>query len=194
MQKILSIMSIFKIPLTIILTFVVQILIANNFELFGVTPNIILVTIVIISMWNRTEMNVMVALIMGILTDLIFHFSLGQSIISYLVIALCISYMSKKYRKDSKAAIVYITIMATCIFAGFGVVYYVIDNSFVVNIFALIKQVVVEILLNISLAYILYKVFEKNMKEEELNTFYTRRWWYGKKAKTDIWRQRLYNK
>lgn len=175
MQKILSIMSIFKIPLTIILTFVVQILIANNFELFGVTPNIILVTIVIISMWNRTEMNVMVALIMGILTDLIFHFSLGQSIISYLVIALCISYMSKKYRKDSKAAIVYITIMATCIFAGFGVVYYVIDNSFVVNIFALIKQVVVEILLNISLAYILYKVFEKNMKEEELNTFYTRR-------------------
>lgn len=172
MKKIISIISIFKIPLTIILTFLLQIVIANNFEIFGITPNLILVTVVIISMWNRIEMNVAVACIMGILTDLIFHFDFGQSFISYLVIALCISAISKKYRKESKAAIVYITIMATCIFTGFQFVYYIIDNSLMINVFAILKQTIVEILLNIGIAYILYKVFENNMKDEELDSLY----------------------
>lgn len=172
MRKFISIMSIFKIPLTIVLTFFIQIIISNNFEIFGVTPNIILVTIVIISMWNRIEMNIAVACIMGLLTDLIFHFDFGKSLIAYLVIALCISMISKKYRKDSKVAIIYITIMATCIFAGFQFIYYVIDNSLIINIFAILKQVIIEILLNIALAYILYKVFENNMKDAEFDNFY----------------------
>ena len=172
MKKIISIISLFKVPITIILTFLLQIIIANSFEIFGITPNLILVTVVILSMWNRIEMNVAVACIMGILSDLIFHFDFGQSFISYLVIALCISFISKKYRKESKAAIIYITIMATCIFAGFQFVYYIIDSNLVVNIFAMIKQIIVEILLNIAIAYILYKIFENNMKDEEFNSFY----------------------
>jgi len=172
MKKFISFVSIFKVPLTIFFTFLLQIIIANNFEIFGITPNIILVTVVIISMWNRIGINVAVACIIGILADLIFHFDFGKSLISYLVVALCISSISKKYRKESKAAIVYITIMATCIFAGFEFVYYIIDNSLIVNIFSMIKQIVVEILLNIAIAYILYKVFENNMKDEEFDNFY----------------------
>lgn len=167
-----KLVSIIKIPLMIILSLLLQIVIANNFEIFGVTPNIILVTVVIISMWNSLQVNIIVACIMGMFSDLIFHFEIGPSIIVYLVVALCISYMSKKYRKESKAAIVYITIMATCIFAGFQFIYYIIDSSLIVNIFAMIKQIIIEILLNIAIAYVLYKVFEKNMKEDELNNFY----------------------
>ncbi len=167
-----KILSIFKIPLVIILALFFQIVIANNFEIFGITPNIILVTIVIISMWNRIEINIMVACIMGILADLIFHFDFGKSVVSYLTIALCISLISKKYRKESKAAIVYITMMATSIFAGFQFVYYIIDSSLVISILTMIKQIIVEILLNIAIAYVLYKVFEKNMKDKELDNFY----------------------
>lgn len=169
MRKILAII---KIPIIIILTFVFQIFVANSFEIFGVTPNLILVTVVIISMWNTLAVNLFVAGIMGIFTDLIFKFELGESIVSYLVIALFISYISGKYRKESKAAIIYITAIATFIFTGFQFVYYIIDIAKIINLFVLIKQIIVEILLNIAIAYIVYKIFEKNMKEDILNSVY----------------------
>ena len=169
MQKILNIV---KIPIIIVLTFILQIVISNNFVLFGVTPNLILVTIVIVSMWNTLPVNLTVAGVTGIFADLIFHFSVGKSLISYLVIALCISYISNKYRKESKAAIIYITIIATLIFTSFQVIYYIIDNLIIINIFTILKQLVVEILLNIAIAYIVYKIFEKSMKEDILNSVY----------------------
>lgn len=169
MKKVLSVI---KIPIIIILTFVFQIFVANRFEIFGVTPNLILVTVVIISMWNTLTVNLIVAGIMGIFADLIFRFELGESIVSYLVIALCISYISSKYRKESKAAIIYITAMATCIFTCFQFVYYIIDTLAIINLFVLVKQIIVEILLNIAIAYIVYKIFEKSMKEDILNSVY----------------------
>ena len=169
MKKILSVI---KIPIIIVLTFVFQIFIANNLEIFGVTPNLILVTVVIISMWNTLTVSLLVAGTMGIFADLIFKFELGESIISYLVIALCISYISGKYRKESKAAIIYITAMSTCIFTVFQILYYIIDTLAMINFFVLIKQIAVEILLNIAIAYIVYKIFEKSMKEDILNSVY----------------------
>ena len=172
MKKLTLIMSILKIPLVIILAIALQIIIANNFEIFGVTPNIILVTIVIISLWNKTEVNILVAVVMGILSDMIFSFDFGKSLVAYLIIALCVSLINNKYRKESKAAIIYITVIATCIFSGFEYLYYMIDNSLIINIFTIIKQTIVGILLNIALSYVVYKVFEKSMKKEELTNFY----------------------
>ena len=169
MKKIIAIL---KIPIIIILTFLLQVIISNNFEIFGITPNLILVVVVIVSMWNDIKINAIFACIMGMLADLIFHFNLGQAFMSYIVVALCISSISKKYRKDSKAAIIYITVMSTCIFAVFQFVYYIIDSSLIVNIFAMLKQVIVEILLNIAISYILYKVFENSMKTKELNSIF----------------------
>ena len=169
MKKILAVI---KIPVIIILTFIIQIFISNNFEIFGISPNLILVTIVIISMWNALPVNLTASGVMGIFTDLIFHFDIGQSLITYLVIALCISYISGRYRKESKAAIIYITAMATGIFTLFQFIYYIIDSSVIINIFVLLKQAVIEILLNIVVAYVLYKIFEKNMNEDILNSVY----------------------
>lgn len=169
MEKILKAV---KIPVVVILTFVIQIFISNNFEIFGITPNIILVTLVIISMWNNTSVNLTVACIMGIFADLIFHFDLGQSLIIYIVVALCVSYISGRYRKESKAAIIYITIIATLIVTLVQFVYYIIDNGDIINIFAVFKQTVVEILLNIAIAYILYKIFEKSMRDDILDSVY----------------------
>lgn len=169
MKKILDII---KIPVIVVLTFIIQIFISNNFEIFGVTPNIILVTVVIISMWNTLAINLTVAGIMGFLTDVIFHFDIGQSLVTYLVIALCISYISSRYRKESKAAIIYITAMATGIFTAFQFIYYIIDSMILINILVLLKQAIIEILLNIVVAYILYKVFEKSMNEDILNSVY----------------------
>lgn len=169
MRKILDII---KIPVIVVLTFIIQIFISKNFEVFGISPNLILVTVVIISMWNTLFVNLTVAGIMGIFADLIFHFDIGQSLITYLVIALCISYISGRYRKESKAAIIYITALATGIFTLFQFVYYIIDSSIIINIFVLLKQAIIEILLNIVVAYVLYKIFEKSMNEDILNSVY----------------------
>jgi len=169
MKKVLDVI---KIPVIVVLTFIIQIFISNNFEIFGISPNIILVTVVIISMWNTLIINLTVASVMGIFADLIFHFDIGQSLVAYLVIALCISSISSRYRKESKAAIIYITAMATGIFTAFQFVYYIIDSMVIINIFVLLKQVVIEILLNIVVSYILYKLFEKSMNEDILNSVY----------------------
>lgn len=167
-----KIFKILKIPVIVILSFVIQIFIANNLEIFGVTPNILLVTVVIISMWSSLAISVIVASLIGVCAELIFNFTLGQSFVAYLVIAMCISYISRRYRKESKAAIVYITAIATCIFTIFQFIYYIIDHALILNIFAIIQQVIVEILLNISIAYILYKIFEKSMKNKILDNVY----------------------
>ena len=167
-----KIIDVIKIPIIIILTFIIQIFISNNFEIFGITPNLILVTVVIISMWNNLSVNLIVAGIMGLFADLIFNFDIGKSLVTYLVIALCISYISGRYRKESKAAIIYITAMATGIFVIFEFIYYIIDSTIIINVFVLLKQVIVEILLNIVVAYVLYKVFEKSMNEDILNSVY----------------------
>ena len=169
MKKVLDVI---KIPIIVVLTFIFQIFISNNFEIFGVTPNLILVTVVIISMWNTLAINLTVAGVMGIFADLIFHFDIGQSLVTYLTISICISYISGRYRKESKAAIIYITAMATGIFTAFQFVYYIIDSTIIINIFVLLKQIIIEILLNIVVAYILYKVFEKSMNEDILNSAY----------------------
>ena len=169
MKKVLDVI---KIPVIVVLTFIVQIFISNNFEIFGVTPNLILVTVVIISMWNTLSIYLTVAGVMGIFADLIFHFDIGQSLVTYLTISICISYISGRYRKESKAAIIYITAMATGIFTLFQFVYYIIDSTVIINIFVLLKQIIIEILLNIVVAYILYKVFEKSMNEDILNSVY----------------------
>lgn len=161
-----------RLPLIVVLALLVQVIVANNFEIFGVTPNIVLVTIVIFSMWNDMMANVILSCFVGIGADFIFHFNIGQSFISYLVIAVCISFVSKKYRKDSKAAILYITIMATLVLAVFQYIYYAVDNGMLVNIFSVLKQTVVEILLNIATAYILYKIFEKSMRKKEIDNIY----------------------
>ena len=167
-----KVVNVVKIPIIVILTFAAQIFISNRFEIFGVTPNIILVTVVIVAMWNRLFVNLCVAAIMGIFADLIFHFDLGVSGIGYVVISLCISSISVRYRKESKAAIIYITAIATCIFTLFQVIYYVIDNVEMINLFYIFKQTIIEILLNIAVAYVLYKIFEKSMKEDVLNSVY----------------------
>jgi len=169
MKKLLDVI---KIPVIIILTFIVQIFISNNFEIFGVSPNVILVAVVIISMWNKLTINLIFAAIMGILTDLIFDFDIGKSLVIYLVITLCISYIANRYRKESKAAIIYITAIATGIFTLFQFVYYIIDSAVVINVFVILKQLIVEMLLNIVVAYVLYKIFEKNMNEDILNSVY----------------------
>ena len=50
-----------KLPLIVVLALVMQIIVANNFEIFGVTPNIVLVTIVIVSMWNDMTTSVIIS-------------------------------------------------------------------------------------------------------------------------------------
>lgn len=164
-----------KLLFMIISVFVIQILVANNFEIFGVTPNIILVTLVIISMWNDMSISLIVAGILGIGVDLLFYFNIGQAFVSYLVITVSVLYIRQKYRRDSKAAIIYIIIISTVAFASLEYIYYAVNSEMLFNIFDVIKQTIIEILLNISVAYILYKIFEKSMQKKELEDFYTSR-------------------
>lgn len=169
MNKALNIIKILGI---LILAFVLQIIVANKFEIFGITPNILLVTVVIVSMWSSLPISLIMAGIIGAFADLIFYFSIGQSFVAYLAVALCISYISIRYRKESKAAIVYLTVISTWMFSFLQVIYYVLNNVYMINIFAVIKQLIVESLLNIAIAYIVYKLFEKSMKEDILNSVY----------------------
>ena len=62
--------------------------------------------------------------------------------------------------------------MATLVLATFQYIYYTVDTGILVNILSVLKQTVVELLLNIGVSYILYKVFEKSMKKRELDNIY----------------------
>jgi len=154
--------------LIIFVAFILQIIMSNNFKIFGTTPNILLVTLVIISMWSDIHISCIISVLIGFLAEIIFNYSIGATIVSYILVSLCISSISKKYRRESKTAVVYMSVIATSIFLISEYILYMLEYKSLLNVIVMIENLVVQSLLNITVSYVLYRIFEKHMKQNEV--------------------------
>ncbi|MDD2628085.1 MAG: rod shape-determining protein MreD [Clostridia bacterium] len=154
--------------LMIFVAFILQIIMSNNFKLFGMTPNILLVTLIIISMWSEPHTSFIISLLIGVLAELIFNYDIGTTILSYILVSFCISSISKKYRRESKTAVVYMSVVGTSIFLISEYVLYMLEYKKLLNVIVMIENLVVQSLLNIVISYVLYRIFEKQMQENEI--------------------------
>lgn len=155
------IFSYFVIFLILISIFIFQIYVIDGRELFGVKPNVILISVIVMSLWYGLYSGSIYGFLIGIITDIMFGNSFGIFTISYVIVGTVIGYLNYNYRKESKVSLLYLTIFGTCIFEFVQYFIYLFLSSGNSNIFYLIIQMLISSILNVILAFILYGTFSK---------------------------------
>lgn len=166
------IFSYFFILLVLIGIFVFQVYVIDSRELFGIKPNIVLISVIVMSLWYGLYAGSIYGLIIGIITDILFGNTYGIYTMSYTAVGSVIGYLNYNYRKESKASLSYLTIFGTCIFEFVQYIIYLFLSTSSTGIFYLILQMVISSSLNVILAFILYGVFARISSYAEKNILY----------------------
>lgn len=167
-----KILSYFIIFLILVCLFMFQIYVIDSRTLFGTKPNVILISVIVISLWYGLYAGSIYGFIIGILSDILFGNSFGVFTLSYTIVGSVIGYLNYNYRRESKVSLLYLTIFGTCIFEFCEYFIYLFLSSSGINIFYLIMQIIISSLLNVILAFILYGTFARISEYAESNILY----------------------
>ena len=152
--------AVFLLLLLLVLIFVIQILVLNEIRLFGTVANLVLVTVVMVSLWYSMPVSCVYSAILGIITDIFFYHTLGINLIIYTLIAVVINLIAKVYRKENSVVIMYVVFIGTVAFEiAMGIIS--LSTGVVPNILEFLGMLLKASVLNIGLAYIVNKLFVK---------------------------------
>jgi len=140
---------------------VVQLFWFDNINLFGVKPNIILISVVVISLYNGIYAGTIYSFISGVIMDLIFGSSTGMFTISYTAIGMTLGYMSNKYIRDNYISVILLTSLSVAIFEFIQYVQSMMINAVYIGFLFFVKQLLLSIILNIVLVFLICFVFNK---------------------------------
>jgi len=149
----------------VILFYMLQIYVFNTLTFFGVKANIMLTFCVVLAIWFKPSISIPFVFFIGIVSDLIFTFSIGKYLIAYLILTLVIIAVSSIYNKQNRGATVLIVLIAT-IFAEyiFGI-YSLVKFGTLANFFSVtfigIKGAVINVILGVILSNLLKGLAEK---------------------------------
>lgn len=147
------------VVLIVVAVFVIQLFVINPRSLFGIKPNLILITTIVISLWYGVYTGGISAIILGIIADTLFGSSHGGVFtISYTIVGVVIGVFNYNYRKENKMSLVYVTIIATFLFEVVQCIFYLISGTLELNLIYLLKQIIISSLLNIVIVYIVYSI------------------------------------
>lgn len=156
-----NILTIIYIVLLIFLIFFIQLYLINPRELFGVKPNLILILSIVISLWFGLYVGGISSFFLGIITDILFGSTIGIFTISYTIVGVVVGVLNNNYRKESKMSLVYVSIIATFVFEIVQYFCYLLFFSSYINLFYLLKQMIISSLLNIVIVYVIYSIIFK---------------------------------
>lgn len=165
-KKIISYCILFLIFAGILMT---QMYIIDSRNLFGIKPNIILISVIVVSLWYGLHVGSIYGLIVGIITDILFGNTFGIFTISYVLVGVIVGYLNYNYRKESKGSLCYLTIFGTCIFEFIQFIIYNFLSSSGFSLIYLIIQMLISSILNVAIAFILYGLFIKISNYAENN-------------------------
>lgn len=154
-------LTIIYIILLIILIYFFQVAIVDNNELFGIKPNLILISCIIVSLWYGLYIGAIYSFIIGIITDIIFGNTFGLFTISYVITGTLIGFFNTNYRKENKMSLVYVTVIATALFEFVEYIFYLMNTSTYSSLLYLLKQIAIGSILNIVIVYVLYSLVLK---------------------------------
>lgn len=152
-----------KIIVTIVLfviSLLIQLFIFDNMSLFGVKPNMLLISIIVVSLYTNIYSSTIYSFILGIIVDLIFG-SLGMFTISYTAIGMLLGFVSDDYMKENYISTIILTTISVTLFELIQYFQSMIRLSSYISIFFLFKQLILSILLNVILVFIMCFLFGK---------------------------------
>lgn len=156
-KKIITV--IYLIALLLIL-FAFQMFVINNRSLFGIKPNLILISVIVVSSWYGEKIGGVFSFVIGFVTEALFNAN-GIFLVSYTIVGILVGLLNTKYNKENKLSLGYVTIMATFLFELIEYIYYSALYEVYSNIFYFFKQVVISSLLNIVIVFIVYSIIYK---------------------------------
>lgn len=154
-----------------------QIYIIGGKTLFGIKPNIILISTIVFASFVGLYKGTYYALFVGVLCDFIYGSNFGVFTLSYVVVAIIIGLIESNYRKENKTTLIIMTFLGTACFEVVQCLIYSIMLSDIMNIFFLIKQVIMASILNMVIVWILNGIVQKiaeyfKIKSKERDALY----------------------
>lgn len=166
-------LTIVYLLLFILIIFVFQMYIIDERELFGVKPNLILISVIVVSLWFGLYTGSIYSVIIGIITDMLFGNNIGLFTIGYAITGVIIGFFNYNYRKENKIALLYLTFIATAIFELIEyIIYFVITKEYT-SILYFVYQIILTSILNIVIVYVVYSLLYKIISffEDRLNVY-----------------------
>ena len=166
-------LTIVYLLLFILIIFVFQMFIIDERELFGVKPNLILISVIVVSLWFGLYTGSIYSVIIGIITDMLFGNNIGLFTIGYAITGVIIGFFNYNYRKENKIALLYLTFIATAIFELIEyIIYFVITKEYT-SILYFVYQILLTSILNIVIVYVVYSLLYKIISffEDRLNVY-----------------------
>lgn len=138
-----------------------QVYIIDGRTLFGIKPNVILISFIVFTCFSGIYKGVFYSFFVGIMADMIYGSSYGMYTTCYVMVAIVIGLIEKNYRKESKTSLILITFIGTAVFEAGQFVIYSILLYKIINVFFLIKQVFIASIFNMAIVYILNGIVQK---------------------------------
>lgn len=153
-KKIITVVYIIAL---LLILFAFQMFVVNSRTLFGIKPNLILISVIAVSSWYGEKVGGVFSFIIGLITEFLFNAN-GIFLVSYTIVGILVGYLNTKYNKENKVSLVYVTIMATFLFEFIEYLYYCVIHDVYSNIFYLLKQIIISSILNIVIVLIVYSI------------------------------------
>ena len=166
-------LTIVYLILFILIILMFQMFVIDERELFGVKPNLILISVIVVSLWFGLYKGSAYAFIIGLLTDMLFGNNIGLFTITYSITGALVGFFNYNYRKENKIALLYVTCIATAVFEFIQYIVYFLITKEYNSIFYLLYQILITSILNIIIVYIVYSLLYKVISffEDRLNVY-----------------------
>ena len=152
--------SIFFILLFLVIFFL-QIYIIGGKTLFGVKPNLLLISVIVFTSFLGIYKGTIYSFFIGIICDFLYGSTFGVFTLSYVFVALVIGYISSNYITNNKLTLMLATFIGTAIFEFVEYIIYSFLLLEISSIFHLILQIFLASLLNLVIVFILNGVVQK---------------------------------
>lgn len=152
-----------KVCVTILLfaiSLAIQLLWFNNITLFGVKPNMLLISMIVVGMFTNIYSVSFYSFFVGFVSDLIFGTS-GLYTIIYSILGTIIGYVSDNYMKENVFSAIIMTAGAVTIFEIIEYIKTMVITSSYVGVMHLFGVLIISILLNIAIVSIFSFIFGK---------------------------------
>ncbi|MEG0873250.1 MAG: rod shape-determining protein MreD [Clostridia bacterium] len=156
-----KILTVIYIVVLLMFVYFFQIFVIDTRTLFGVKPNLILISTIVVSLWYGIYTGTFYGFAIGLVTDMMFGNTFGMFTITYTLTGMLIGALNYNYRKENKMSLVYVTLIATTCFEILQYIQYTIITTRYNSILYLTKQIFISSILNIIIVYIIYGLVSK---------------------------------
>ena len=158
-----NIVKTIMVILIFVISVLLQVFVINKTSLFDVKPNMLLVSIILVSMFINIYSCSIYSFILGFVAYLVFGTS-GIYTLSYSIIGALLGFVSDNYMKGNILSEILMTIGSVTVFEIIEYIHAIVIKKAIAGIFLLVGKIILGILLNVVIVIVLSFIIEKIIK------------------------------